>query len=227
MKIEHQVKTQPHYLPSTNLPWTLFLLFLQQIRDASKSVYKRICNTTLKIFCYCYIMWLTSQMVTSYSKNYSQDWVFFFMSGTKMSSLFAWSCLMFTTVLWGVIILILELRLNHMKCFAQSHLQYMLCLVAQSCPTLCEPVDASPPGSSVHGILQGRILEWVAIPFSRGSSQPRDWTQVSRIAGRFFTDWATREAPLSVSDCTVLLTTGRYFSCTDAWMNSLSLQDKS
>jgi len=47
-------------------------------------------------------------------------------------------------------------------------------LVAQSCPTLCNPVDFSPPDSSVHGIIQGRILEWVAIPFSRGSSRPRD-----------------------------------------------------
>ena len=52
-------------------------------------------------------------------------------------------------------------------------------LVAQSRPTLCGPMDSSPPGSSVHGILQARILEWVAIPFSRGSSQPRDQTQVS------------------------------------------------
>ena len=49
-------------------------------------------------------------------------------------------------------------------------------------------------GYTVHGILQARILEWVAVPFSRGSSQPRDGTQVSRIAGRFFTHWATREA---------------------------------
>ena len=50
--------------------------------------------------------------------------------------------------------------------------------VAQSCPTLCDPVDCSPPGSSVHGILQARVLEWVAISFSRGSSQPRDQTHV-------------------------------------------------
>ena len=48
----------------------------------------------------------------------------------------------------------------------------VVCLVAQSCPTLCDPLDYSPPGSSIHGILQARILEWVAIPFSRGSSQP-------------------------------------------------------
>ena len=49
----------------------------------------------------------------------------------------------------------------------------------QSCLTLCDPVDCSPPGSSIHGILQARILEWVAISFSRGSSRPRDRTQVS------------------------------------------------
>ena len=54
-------------------------------------------------------------------------------------------------------------------------------------------MDCSPPGSSVHGILQARILEWVAISFSRGSSQPSDWTQVSRIAGRCFNLRTTRE----------------------------------
>ena len=59
--------------------------------------------------------------------------------------------------------------------------------VAQLCPTLCDSLDCSLPRSSVHGILQARILEWVAFPFSRGSSQPRDQTQVSRIAGGFFT----------------------------------------
>ena len=60
--------------------------------------------------------------------------------------------------------------------------------------TLCDPVDCSSPGSSVHGSLQARILEWVAIFFSRGSSWPWDWTWVSCTAGRLFTDWATREA---------------------------------
>ena len=70
----------------------------------------------------------------------------------------------------------------------------MPCLVAQSCPTLCDPMDCSPPGSSVHWILQARILEWVAMPSSRRSSPPRDQTQVSYIAGRFFTVWATGEA---------------------------------
>ena len=52
----------------------------------------------------------------------------------------------------------------------------------QSCPILCDPVDCSPPGSSVHGILQARILEWVAMPSSRGSSQPRDQTRISYVS---------------------------------------------
>ena len=67
--------------------------------------------------------------------------------------------------------------------------------IAQSCPTLCDPVDYRPPASSVHGISQARILEWGAISFSRGSSWPRDRTWVSCIAGRLFNLWATREAP--------------------------------
>ena len=61
--------------------------------------------------------------------------------------------------------------------------------VTQSFLTLCDRMDYTG-----HGILQARILEWVAIPIFRGSSQPRDWTQISRTAGGFFTSWATREA---------------------------------
>ena len=64
-------------------------------------------------------------------------------------------------------------------------------LVAQPHLTLCDPMDCSLPGSSVHGFLQARILEWVAMPSSRGSSWPRDWTQVSCIAGGVFTVWVT------------------------------------
>ena len=64
--------------------------------------------------------------------------------------------------------------------------------VAQSCPTLCDPMDYT-----VHGILQARILEWVAFPFYRGSSQPRDQIQVSCIAGRFFSSWATYDKVVS------------------------------
>ena len=67
-------------------------------------------------------------------------------------------------------------------------------LVSQSCLTLCNLMDCSSPDSSVHGILQARILKWVAIPFSRGSSWPRDQTHVSCTTGRFFIIWATREA---------------------------------
>ena len=84
-------------------------------------------------------------------------------------------------------------------CFVELHLWekktqcgiLRLCLVAQSCPTLCNPIDCSPPGSSVHGDSPGKILEWVKMPVSRGSSQSRDQTQISHIAGGFFTIWAT------------------------------------
>ena len=65
--------------------------------------------------------------------------------------------------------------------------------VIQLCPTLCDPMDFT-----IHGILQARILEWVAFPFSTSSSQPRDQTQVSHIAGRFFTSRATKEAQTPV-----------------------------
>ena len=68
-----------------------------------------------------------------------------------------------------------------------------VCEVAQSCPTLCDPIDCSLPHSFVHGIFQARVLERVAISFSMGSSQPRDRTWVSRIVGRRFTIWATRQ----------------------------------
>ena len=63
--------------------------------------------------------------------------------------------------------------------------------VTQSCQILCDPMDYT-----VHGILQARILEWVAFPFSRGSSQTRDQVQVSHIAGGFFTSWATKGMPV-------------------------------
>ena len=70
-----------------------------------------------------------------------------------------------------------------------SFATYVLCLVTQLFLTLCDPIDCIPPGFSVYGILQARILESVAMPSSRGSSQPRDWTQ----GGEFFTISATRE----------------------------------
>ena len=69
-----------------------------------------------------------------------------------------------------------------------------MCVLSHLCLTLCSPINYSLPGSSVHGIFQARILEWIAISYSRGSSQLRNWTGVSCIAGGFFTNWAIREA---------------------------------
>ena len=141
-----------------------------------------------------------------------------------------------STEMWLCALQLKYLNQKFLKDFIQASI-YKTCafLVAQLCSTLCDPIDCSPPGSSVHGGSPGkntwvgchallqrifptpwpntglphcmqilyhlshqrnpRILEWVAYPFSRGSSWPRDWTQVSCIAGGFFTSWATREAP--------------------------------
>ena len=82
---------------------------------------------------------------------------------------------------------------NWFESILHQRRHFLFVLIAQSCPTLRDPMDYSPPGSSVHGILQAKILQWVAIPFFRGSAQPRDWTWVYRIADRFFTIWATRK----------------------------------
>ena len=87
---------------------------------------------------------------------------------------------------------------------------YLMCAlysVAESCQTLCDPMDCSPPGSTVHRIIQARIPDWVAMPSSRGSSQPRDQTCtscVSCIIGGFFTHGATWEAHLS-NLCSLIL----------------------
>ena len=79
---------------------------------------------------------------------------------------------------------------------------HLVCvLVAQSRTTVCECMDCIPPGFSVHGLLQTRILEWVAIYFPRGSSRARNRTQVSCITGRFFTIWATREGFMVTLRC--------------------------
>ena len=78
---------------------------------------------------------------------------------------------------------------------------------------LCDPMDCSLPGSSIHGIFQARILEWVDISFSRRSSPPRDWTRVSNIVGRCFTIWATRE--VSKGDLC-------FYNCFSPWTQLLS-----
>ena len=84
-------------------------------------------------------------------------------------------------------------RNANLKSMRRCSTSFQILLVIQSCLTLCDSMDCSPSSSSVHGILQERLREWVAIHFSRGSSQPRDWTWVSCIAGRLLTGWATRE----------------------------------
>ena len=80
----------------------------------------------------------------------------------------------------------------------------LLFSVAKLCLTLCDPMDSNPPGFSTHGILQERKWKWVAIPFSKGSAQPRDQTWVSCITGSFFIIWVTREAHnVKICNCKV------------------------
>ena len=94
--------------------------------------------------------------------------------------------------------------------------------VAQLCLTLCEHMDYT-----VHGIYLARILKWVAFPFSRGSSQPRDRTQVFHITGRFFTSWATREAHLvhccipNYSNSASSINTGWKYECSPSWVEHI------
>ena len=88
------------------------------------------------------------------------------------------------------------LPLSHQGCYTQDIMNAVLCLVAQLCLTLCDPMDCSLPGSSVHWILHAKIMEWVAMPSSRGFSSPRNRTQVSCTAARFFTSWTPREVPM-------------------------------
>ena len=96
-------------------------------------------------------------------------------------------------------------RLGQIEKVALMYIHSLTLKVTQMCLTLWEPMDCSPPGSSVHGISQAKILEWVAIPISRRSSQSRDQTWVSFIAGRFFTIWTTKEAPCMLITCGRLL----------------------
>ena len=109
----------------------------------------------------------------------------------------SWRNLVFFSVFRSMLLNGLYRRSSLLKMIALQNLPGLesgWVIIAQSCPTLFDPIDCSLPGSPIHVILQARILEWVAISFSRGSSQPRDWTLVSCIAGRFFTSWAPREA---------------------------------
>ena len=106
-----------------------------------------------------------------------------------------WSCLL----LFWLIFIVLCMKVWKLIRKDQHNLAMHPCMLSlKSCSTLCNSMDCSPPGFSVHGILQAKILEWVAMPSSKGSSRPRE-TQVSGLAGRFFSIWATREAQFSHS----------------------------
>ena len=133
--------------------------------------------------------------MTEKDKHFSSD----FSHGMNHSQIMAWLChlellkrglICCFSLIWGTQLLIAAIYVEEKKSRGLDYRTKSHSVVSDS----LRPMDCSPPGSSVHGILQARILEWVAISFSRGSSQPRNQTQVSCIAGRCFNLWATREA---------------------------------
>ena len=107
-----------------------------------------------------------------------------------------WYCGPDNSLLWGAVPNIVGYCsiLDLYSLDADSSALEFCAKLLQSCPTPCDLTDCSLPGPSVHGFLQARILEWVAMPFSRGSSQPRDWTTSPALAGGFFITSTTREA---------------------------------
>ena len=124
------------------------------------------------------------------SQRVRHDWAI--QHSTAQACVYSW-ILIFPNVFLGNLhnlkrsLAVSSLEHSHQKIQDFSLLCFCCCLFAKTCPTLCNPMDCSPSVSSVHGISQARILEWVAISFSRGSSQPRGQTHVSCLAGRFFT----------------------------------------
>ena len=147
------------------------------------------------------VWWFGGRWTTNKSCNHFITW---FVLVMVYSELF-WNHLRSITGLskWVIVPMLFQ-NSSYLSCHvlhvATTLLTYLLVvtvsvcrtvLVAQSCLTLCDPTNCSLPGFSVHGILQAKILEWIAIPFSRGTSQPRDRTLVSCLAGKFITIWAT------------------------------------
>ena len=111
----------------------------------------------------------------------------------------------------------LEIRSTRLSALT-STLFSAVVLVAQSCPTLCDPMDCSPPGSSVRGLLQARRLQWVTSPFLRRYSQPR----ASCISGRFFTIWATRDYQYKWCVLLLLYFSSNLFSVFTNWLLTLA-----
>ena len=123
------------------------------------------------------------------------------------------ACMQLCSFVFIIFIALFKVIRLHKQCKSKKiiGIAQVKVIVAQSCPTLCNPMVYT-----VDGILQARILEWAAITFFRGTSQPRDQTQVSHIAGGFFTVWATREAQVMVkSKCSTIGSVDRWISFAD------------
>ena len=147
----------------------------------------------------CLYHTLSTHLWTLMYKYLSQSPLSILLGGIVSNTLLRSTDVMFSSldVLILLIIVTSFVVESPLHSWNELHLVMALCshVVAESCPALCDPMDRIPPGSSVYGILQARILEWVAISFSRGCSGPRDRTHVSCIGRQIPYCWATREAP--------------------------------
>ena len=151
--------------------------------------------------CNCWAGWYIFSFVINYSAVFQSGWTIFYIRQLHMSDPVSNSLPTFSVIS--------IFNVNHSDrcvvtpyCGCKLHFLDDACMCAKSLQlylTLCDPMDCSPPGFSVRGILHTRVLEWVAMPSSRGSSQLRGRTWVSCFAGRFFTIWAASEDPSLVT----------------------------
>ena len=147
--------------------------------------------------CDCWAGWYIFSIVRKYSAVFQSGWTIFYIHQLHMSDPVS-NCLPRFSVISVSNVDRSDRCVVTSYCGFKLHFPDDACMRAKSLQprlTLCDPRDCSPPGFSVCGLLQARVLEWVAMPSSRGSSQLRDRTWVSCFAGRFFTVWATREDP--------------------------------
>ena len=175
----------------------------------SFSISPSLCKSLQVLWITCESLLVTLLHYGSHSSRVTGSWFLWFKWLSKSYGSLDILCILLiplkTGELWSYLVNMLEWMSKWGVCHLQNPKETARCcvpvivvenlesLATQSCPILCDPMDCNLPDCSIHGILQARVLEWVAISFSRGSSQPRDRTLVSHIVGRHFSIWATRE----------------------------------
>ena len=200
---------EPGRLQSTgSQSWT-------RLGDFTSDREKANCRTLAESICFLFLYAPWAKLVCMFSRLEKTKGVIYFLTYEKHVNL---KFQFFINVSFWNAVFKYCLQLPFFYCGRAEKQQrpYNLRMGAQSCPALCDPLDCSLPGSSVHGIFQGRILEWVAVPSSRGSSWSRDWTQrVLASAGRLFTIVPPGKPPYTLQSLKYYLALYRKFA--DPW----------